>query len=102
MRSSLPVSNSFCNGTLQIETNGHIPGWNVFIDVVLACLPITIFYNLTLNLQKKLGLSLLLGLGLVAAICGIIKTKFLASLNARSDLTCRRSLPRPRTLNFTR
>jgi hypothetical protein len=57
------------------------------VDVVLAILPVTIFYNLNLSLKKKLGLSVLLGLGLVAAICGAIKTKFLAGLSARSDLT---------------
>lgn len=57
------------------------------VDVVLAVLPITVFYNLNLSFKKKLGLSVLLGLGLVAAICGAIKTKFLASLSARSDLT---------------
>ena len=58
------------------------------IDVVLAVLPVTIFYGLALGFRRKLGLSVLLGLGLIAAICGIIKTKFLAALNARSDLTC--------------
>jgi hypothetical protein len=62
-------------------------GWNVMADVVLAVIPITIFYSLKLNIKRKLGLSVLLGLGLVAAVCGAIKTKFLASLNARSDLT---------------
>lgn len=57
------------------------------IDVVLAVLPVTIFYHLNLSFKKKLGLSALLGLGLVAAICGAVKTKYLASLSARSDLT---------------
>ena len=57
------------------------------VDVMLAILPVTILYKLNLSLKKKLGLSALLGLGLVAAICGAIKTKFLAGLSARSDLT---------------
>jgi hypothetical protein len=57
------------------------------VDVILAVLPVTIFYRLSITIEKKLGLSVLLGLGLVAAICGAIKTKFLASLSARSDLT---------------
>lgn len=57
------------------------------IDVVLAVLPVTIFYHLSLGLKQKLGLSILLGLGLVAAICGSVKTKYLAGLSARSDLT---------------
>lgn len=57
------------------------------VDVILAVLPVTIFYRLSLTMEKRLGLSILLGLGLVAAVCGAIKTKFLASLSARSDLT---------------
>lgn len=58
------------------------------IDVLLAVLPATIFYNLKMSVGKKLGLCALLGLGLIAAICGAIKIKFLAGLNSRSDLTC--------------
>ena len=59
----------------------------MFVDVVLAVLPVTIFYKLSLSFEKKLGLSILLGLGLLAATCGAIKIKFLAGLSARSDLT---------------
>lgn len=68
----------------------------MLIDVLLAVLPVTIFYNLSLSLSKKLGLCALLGLGLIAGVCGIIKTKFLASLNARSDLTCKSFPPQLR------
>ena len=39
-------------------------------------------------IKKKLGVAALLGLGLAAAICGIVKVNYLAGLNARSDLTC--------------
>jgi len=63
-------------------------GWNVMIDVILATLPITIFYKLQMSLKQRCLLSSLLGLGLLAAICGSIKMKYLAGLNARSDLTC--------------
>jgi hypothetical protein len=70
------------------------------IDAVLATLPFTVFYNLSISRKKKLGLSALLGLGYIAAICGIIKIKFLAELNARSDLTCKRFLTRTHSPNF--
>ena len=63
-------------------------GWNVLIDTVLAVLPATIFYKLKLSWQKKLGLCVLLGLGVTAAACAAVKTTFLAALTARSDLTC--------------
>lgn len=67
-----------------------LSSWNVAVDVLLACLPVTIVYQLkNTGLRKKIGICVLLGLGLVAAICGAIKIKFLAGLNARSDLTCK-------------
>lgn len=63
------------------------------IDVLLAVLPVTIFYKLKMARGKKIGLCVLLGLGLLAAICGAIKIKFLTGLTARSDLTCKSSPP---------
>lgn len=62
-------------------------GWLAFIDLALALLPITIVYNLQLNWQKKAGLSCLLGLGVFACACAVIKTSKLPGLNARADIT---------------
>lgn len=87
MRFSCPVSDPLLESHEVLKLIVTHLGWNVMVDVVLAVLPVTIFYKLNLRLKKKLGLSALLGLGLVAAICGAIKTKFLAGLSARSDLT---------------
>ena len=44
-------------------------------------------YKLNLSVKKKVGLCLLLGLGITAAIFAIVKTKYLSSLSARSDIT---------------
>ncbi|KAL9120674.1 MAG: hypothetical protein Q9187_002773 [Circinaria calcarea] len=60
---------------------------NILADVVLACVPGTIIYGLNMELKKRISLCILLGLGLVAAVCGIIKTNFLAALSSRADLT---------------
>ena len=62
-------------------------GWFAFIDLALALLPITIIWNLRLDWQKKMGLSTLMGLGVFAFICAVIKTTKLPELNARGDLT---------------
>ncbi len=62
-------------------------GWLAFIDLSLALLPISIIWNLQLNWHKKLGLSVLMGLGVFACICAAIKTSKLTELNARADIT---------------
>jgi len=62
-------------------------GWLAFIDLALALLPITIIWNLQLDWHKKAGLSILMGFGVCAFICAVIKTTKLPELNARGDLT---------------
>lgn len=62
-------------------------GWLAFIDLALALLPITVIWNLQLGWHKRLGLSILMGLGVFAFICAIIKTSKLPELNDRADIT---------------
>ena len=62
-------------------------GWLAFIDLALALLPITIIWRLQLDWHKKVGLSILMGLGVFAFICAVIKTSKLPELNARGDIT---------------
>lgn len=62
-------------------------GWLASMDLALALLPITIIWNLRLDWHKKLGLSVLMGMGVFAFICAVIKTSKLPELNARADIT---------------
>ena len=62
-------------------------GWLAFIDLALALLPITIIWNLQMDWHKRVGLSTLMGLGVFAFICAVIKTSKLPELNARADIT---------------
>ena len=57
------------------------------MDLALALLPITVIWSLRLDWHKKLGLSALMGMGVFAFICAVIKTSKLPELNARSDIT---------------
>ncbi|KAI9882289.1 MAG: hypothetical protein M1823_005967 [Watsoniomyces obsoletus] len=61
--------------------------FNGVVDVVLAILPITIFYKLNMSLRKRVGLCALLGTGLLAAVSAAIKTTHLPNLTARGDFT---------------
>ena len=77
---------------IQTRFAEFLSGWNIFTDTLLALLPITLFWRLNISWQKKLRLSVLLGLGVSAAVCAIVKTTFLVALSQRSDLTCKVSL----------
>ena len=57
------------------------------MDLSLVILPISIIWNLQLNWHKKVGLSALMGIGVLACICAAIKTSKLTELNARADIT---------------
>ncbi|KAM0800903.1 hypothetical protein BDR22DRAFT_907498 [Usnea florida] len=75
------------NPSVQENFNYFLSALSIFADVVLALLPITIFYRLQMTFARRVALCCLLGLGLVAALfCGI-KTRYLVDLTERSDLT---------------
>ncbi|MCJ1387113.1 hypothetical protein MMC17_010242 [Xylographa soralifera] len=48
--------------------------WNVFIDFCLALIPITIFWNLNMSIHRRVALCLLMSGGVLAGICGAVKT----------------------------
>ncbi|CAI6336589.1 unnamed protein product [Periconia digitata] len=61
--------------------------YSVFCDGLLAFIPVTLLWKIQMPVKRRVGLSILLGLGLFAAVAGSIKTSKLAKLGARSDLT---------------
>ncbi|OAA33221.1 integral membrane protein [Moelleriella libera RCEF 2490] len=73
--------------SIQINFAIFLSSWNILTDVFLAALPASFMYKLDLSTRKKVGLSILLGLGATSAIFAGIKTMFLTSLGERSDVT---------------
>jgi hypothetical protein len=57
------------------------------VDLTLAVFPATLFWNLQLKLSLKISLSILMGLGVFAMICSIIKTVHLQNLTHLTDPT---------------
>ena len=53
----------------------------------MALYPISIMWNLQMNLQLKIGLCVCMGLGVITGICACFKSYYLHELSARSDLT---------------
>ncbi|TVY75897.1 hypothetical protein LSUE1_G004677 [Lachnellula suecica] len=51
---------------------------NIAVDVFLAIMPTTFIWSLNMALKQRITLCILLGLGLIASICGIVKTTYFA------------------------
>ncbi|GFF48184.1 hypothetical protein IFM61392_02516 [Aspergillus lentulus] len=61
---------------------------NIAADAVLAIIPATFLFSMNLSLKKRINLTILLGLGSMATICGIVKTIKLNSIRDAPDFTC--------------
>lgn len=69
--------------------------WNAATDIVLALYPIGIVYHLQMAKKVKIGLCVLMGLGLFTAVCSLVKVYWYKEIKASMDPTCElRSLQR--------
>jgi hypothetical protein len=73
----------------QVQSQyGYFQGaCNTLIDLTLTVLPAWVVWNLKLSRNIKLGLVVLLGLSLFAAVASIVKTVKLESIGAGGDIT---------------
>jgi hypothetical protein len=73
----------------QVQSRyGYFQGaCNTLIDLTLTVLPAWVVWNLKLPRNIKLGLVVLLGLSLFAAVASIVKTVKLESIGAGGDIT---------------
>jgi hypothetical protein len=60
---------------------------NAFADFTFAFVPASVILKLNMDKRRRINLSILLGLGVLAGISGIVKANFLGSLSSHSDLT---------------
>ncbi|KAL2816651.1 hypothetical protein BDW59DRAFT_182400 [Aspergillus cavernicola] len=61
--------------------------FNSFLDALLASYPVHLFWKLQMKIRIKVALSVLMGLGWIAAVCSAIKTYELKALTETSDIT---------------
>lgn len=65
-----------------------IASYWAFLDFALAFIPVDIVWKLHLSTQKKLLLTLLLGMGVFAGVCAAVKTsKVPITVKAKTDIT---------------
>ncbi|KAJ5409408.1 uncharacterized protein N7487_003767 [Penicillium crustosum] len=62
-------------------------GFNALSDVLLAVYPVHLFWKLQMKLRIKVILSILMGLGWIAAVCSAVKTYELKALTETTDIT---------------
>ncbi|KAL4979024.1 hypothetical protein BDW66DRAFT_128384 [Aspergillus desertorum] len=84
--SSLPGE---CPGRKRIQIFGYVQGaWSAFCDFALALFPVLLFARIrTISIPTRIGLSLLMGSGVVAGACTIVKTIRLSRLTTFTDAT---------------
>ncbi|OJJ96431.1 hypothetical protein ASPACDRAFT_1890849 [Aspergillus aculeatus ATCC 16872] len=71
----------------RISLNFGSAVWNIFIDLVLAAIPVPVIWHTSLSVKQRVAACALLGLGPLAAACGIVKITYVVRLHSRKDLT---------------
>jgi hypothetical protein len=64
-----------------------LTAYSAMVDFYLAAYPVTIIYSLQISLNRKIGLSFVLGIGFVATIVAIYKCTTLPELYNHADYT---------------
>jgi hypothetical protein len=62
-----------------------VSAYTTFTDIVLAVVPISVFWKLQMPFSTKLGVCIMMGLTLVSAIVTIIKATYLHLFTDRTD-----------------
>ncbi|KAJ5101265.1 hypothetical protein NUU61_003487 [Penicillium alfredii] len=77
-----------CDGRLRNQNTAYFQGsWSALCDLILALYPVVFFWNVRLNIRVKVGLCVLMGLGVIACVCSIVKTTYLQVLSETHDPT---------------
>lgn len=77
-----------CDGRLRNQNTAYFQGsWSAFCDLILALYPVVFFWRVRLNMRVKVGLCILMGLGIIACACSIVKTSYLRVLSQTQDVT---------------
>lgn len=82
-----PMEHAKCwSPNVLMYTTVFSGSWSAFVDLSLAIFPITVFWNLKIKRSRKICISTLMGFGVFAMACAIIKTTYLPQ-DENPDLT---------------
>lgn len=57
--------------------------FTILTDVICAAFPILVLQRLQMNRRKKIGLSIVMSLGLITAACAAVKTSYLGGIRSK-------------------
>ncbi|MCJ1458983.1 hypothetical protein MMC28_009360 [Mycoblastus sanguinarius] len=75
------------NPSVEIDYAIFSGAFSAFVDLYLAVYPMTVLFGLNMSMDKKVGCSCALGLGVVAAAVAIYKCTTIPELRDRADYT---------------
>ncbi|KAJ6115425.1 hypothetical protein N7486_001203 [Penicillium sp. IBT 16267x] len=77
-----------CDGIVRNQQAAYFQSsYSALCDLILALYPVMFFWNVRLNRRVKVGLCCLMGLGVAACACAIVKTTTLRVLDDTEDVT---------------
>ncbi|OJJ42457.1 hypothetical protein ASPZODRAFT_76793 [Penicilliopsis zonata CBS 506.65] len=83
-----PTLQGGCHGMARNQNYAFFQGsWSAFVDLALAVYPVIFFYHVQLQRMVKVALCVLMGLGVIAAGCAIVKTVQLSALSDTENIT---------------
>lgn len=83
-----PTEKGTCwNPNIVANYSIFVGSYSAFGDLVLAIFPSFIVYSLQMSTARKVSLSLIMGLGVFACACAIVRTTKLASIKTFYDYT---------------
>ncbi|KAL5343606.1 hypothetical protein BJX70DRAFT_115718 [Aspergillus crustosus] len=83
-----PNSGRHIGRQMDLALNSLMTAWSAFCDFALALFPILLFARIrVISLPTRIELSLLMGSGVVAGACAIVKTIRLGRLTTFTDAT---------------
>ena len=81
-----PTISGFCNMISALETAFYITiSFGIMTDIFLTISPVVILWNIKITLSRKLGICLLMSLGLIATIANALRMIYIPTFDRKGD-----------------
>ena len=81
-----PTVNAFCYMTSTLETAFYITiSFAIMTDLFLTISPVVILWNIKITPSRKLGICLLMSLGLIATIANALRLIYIPTFDRKGD-----------------
>lgn len=77
-----------CRTDISVDSTFASSGISAFIDWAFGILPVFILWELNVNLKKKIGLGVIMGLGVLASAGPLVRIPYTVNLRGTEDFLC--------------